>query len=134
MLRRRTGGDVSNVVLHDFLPAERNSRIEKIADDLASRFPEDTVVQFNYLPTIRAQLALSRKNASKAIEALQAAAPYELGSPGAGAFPAALYPIYVRGEAYLAMNRGGEAAGEFQRILGHDSSFFEAVQHDQAAD
>jgi eukaryotic-like serine/threonine-protein kinase len=31
--------------------------------------------------------------------------------------PAALYPVYVRGEAYLAAHRGNEAAAEFQKIL-----------------
>jgi ATP/maltotriose-dependent transcriptional regulator MalT len=31
----------------------------------------------------------------------------------------ALYPVYVRGQAYLAANRGGEAAIEFQKILGY---------------
>jgi Flp pilus assembly protein TadD/predicted Ser/Thr protein kinase len=93
-------------------------RAQAVADDLAKRFPEDTVVQFNYLPTVRAQLALNRNNASKAIEALQAAAPYELGTPGTGvAFTVALYPVYVRGESYLAAHQGKEAGAEFQKIL-----------------
>jgi hypothetical protein len=30
-----------------------------------------------------------------------------------------LYPIYVRGDAYLAAHRGAEAATEFQKILNH---------------
>jgi eukaryotic-like serine/threonine-protein kinase len=94
------------------------SRAQALADDLARRFPEDTVAQFNYLPTIRAQLALSRSDSSKAIEALQSAAPYELGSPvSGGAFSPALYPVYVRGESYLSANLGSEAASEFQKIL-----------------
>jgi eukaryotic-like serine/threonine-protein kinase len=93
------------------------ARAQALADDLSGRFPEDTLVQFNYLPTVRAQLALTRKDASKAIEALQAAAPYELGWPGRSAFSPALYPVYVRGEAYLAAHRGSEAAAEFQKIL-----------------
>jgi len=94
---------------------------EKLADDLAKHFPEATVVQFNYLPTIRAQLALSRNDSSKAIEVLQAAAPNELGTPGSGggASWANLYPVYVRGEAYLAAHQGSEAAAEFQKILDH---------------
>jgi eukaryotic-like serine/threonine-protein kinase len=87
------------------------ARAQALADDLAKRFPEDTVVQFNYLPTVYAQLALNRNNASKAIETLRAAAPYELGAGGG------LYPVYVRGKAYLAENQGGEAATEFQKIL-----------------
>ena len=88
-------------------------RAQALANDLAKRFPEDTVVQFNYLPTIRAQVALEHNNSSKAIEAVQAAAPYELGAA------AGLYPVYVRGQAYLAAREGTKAATEFQKILDH---------------
>jgi eukaryotic-like serine/threonine-protein kinase len=91
------------------------TQIEKLADDLDKRFPEDTLVQFNYLPTVRAQLALNRKHYLKAIEALRSAAPYELG----GSLSPELYPIYLRGEAYLASHQGKEAAAEFQKILDH---------------
>jgi ATP/maltotriose-dependent transcriptional regulator MalT len=87
------------------------ARAQALADDLAMRFPEDTIVQFNYLPTIHAQLALDRNEASKAIETLRAATPYELGQGGG------LYPVYVRGQAYLAAHRGSEAATEFQKIF-----------------
>lgn len=93
--------------------AGHESRAQALADDLGKRFPEDTIVQFIYLPTLHAQLALNHNDASKAIEALQAAAPYELGAWGG------LYPVYVRGEAYLAAHRGNEAAAEFQKILDH---------------
>jgi hypothetical protein len=82
--------------------------------DLGKRFPEDTIAQFNYLPTLHAQLALGRNDTSKAIEVLQAAAPYELGNVGY-----ALSPIYTRGEAYLAAHQGNEATAEFQKILDH---------------
>ncbi len=94
------------------------SQAQALADDLDERFPEDTAVQLNYLPTIHAQLALDRKEASKAIEALQAAAPYELGRPGNPPSPA-LYPVYARGEALLAGHQGSEALAEFQKILDH---------------
>jgi eukaryotic-like serine/threonine-protein kinase len=94
-----------------------SARAQGLADDLAKRFPEDTIVQFNYLPTIRAQLALYRNDGRKAVEALQAASPYELGVPGSSNFSINLYPIYLRGEAYLAARQGGQAAAEFQRIL-----------------
>jgi tetratricopeptide (TPR) repeat protein len=91
-------------------------RAQVLADDLGKRFPEDTIVQFNYLPTLRAQLALTLTDASKAIEALQAAGPYELGNVAGNT---ALYPVYVRGEAYLAAHHGIEAAAEFQKVLDH---------------
>jgi tetratricopeptide (TPR) repeat protein len=84
-----------------------------LADDLANRFPDHTIVQSYDLPTIRAQLALSHDDPSGAIEILQAAVPYELSDSGA------LYPVYVRGEAYLAAHKGKEAAAEFQKIHYH---------------
>ena len=52
---------------------------QSLADDLAKRFPQDTVVQSVWLPTIRAQIETSRKNAAQSIELLRAAAPYEFG-------------------------------------------------------
>jgi len=87
--------------------------------DLGKHFSDDTIVHFNYLPTIHARLALSRNDSLKAIEALQAAAPYEPGIPGAGTFTTALYPVYVLGEAYRVGHQGSEAATEFQKILDH---------------
>ncbi len=88
-------------------------RGQSLADDLAMRFPQDTIVQFSYLPTLRAQLALNRDSPLKAIEVLQPVLPYELGTK------ATLYPAYVRGEAYLAARQSKEAAVEFQKILDH---------------
>jgi len=90
-----------------------------LADDLGTRFPEDTIVRFNYMPTLLAQIALSRGEALKAIEVLQTAAPHELGAHGASGFFTNLYPVYVRGDAYLAAHQGSEAAAEFQKILDH---------------
>ena len=98
-----------------------SSRAKTIADDLVNRFPEDTAVRFSYLPTLRARLALNRGDTRAALELLEPAAPYELGAPRSsilGLF-GALYPVYVRGLAYLAAHRGGQAAVEFQRILDH---------------
>jgi eukaryotic-like serine/threonine-protein kinase len=95
-------------------------RAQALADDLGKRFPEDTLVQFNYLPTLRAKLALNQGNASAAIESLRAAAPYELGGSTSCPFGWTLmYPVFVRGEAYLAARQGSEAAAEFQKILDH---------------
>jgi len=97
--------------------SQGETRLEQLADDFARRFPEDTLVEFNYLPTLRAQMAIDHHDPSKAIELLQAAAPYELGvSPASFT---ALYPIYVRGEAYLSLHQGSQAATEFQKILDH---------------
>ena len=94
---------------------------EALANDLDKRFPEDTSVRSSYLPVLRALLATMGREPAKAMEALQAAAPYELGVPLSwfnGTF-GQLYPIYVRGLAYLDTQQGAEAAAEFQKILDH---------------
>jgi predicted Zn-dependent protease len=94
-------------------------RAKVLADDLGKQFPEDTVVRFNYLPTLRAQLAVTRNDSMKGIEVLQAAVPYELGQSLIGDVTTNMYPVYVRGEAFLAAHQGSEAAAEFQKILDH---------------
>jgi tetratricopeptide (TPR) repeat protein len=94
---------------------------QTLTDDLESSFPEDTSVRFNYLPSLRAFLALNHDDPAKAIELLQVAVPYELGQPRSTqtGFFGALYPIYARGQAYLAARQGAEAALEFQKLLDH---------------
>jgi eukaryotic-like serine/threonine-protein kinase len=100
--------------------SREEARAQALADDLGKRFPEDTIVRFNYLPTLRARLALNRGNPSEAIESLRAAAPYELGGSTSSPFNwTPMYPVFVRGEAYLAARQGIEAASEFQKILNH---------------
>ena len=89
-----------------------NAQAESLVQELARDFPHDTVVQFAILPTLRAQLALNRGKSDEAVESLKSALPYELGEW-------ALYPNYVRGEAYLAAHRGREAALEFEKIIDH---------------
>ena len=98
-----------------------SKRAQTLTDDLEKRFPEDTCVKFEYVPELRALLALNRNDPAKAIELLQVAAPYELGTPRSSfhAIYGVLYPIYVRGEAYLALHQGTQAAAEFQKILDH---------------
>ena len=78
-------------------------------------------MRFHYAPAIRALLALNHDDPGKAIELLQSNVPYELGSPQSSfsGFYGALYPVYVRGLAYLKMNRGNDAAVEFRKILDH---------------
>jgi tetratricopeptide (TPR) repeat protein len=92
---------------------------QSLADELAKRFPQNTAVQSVWLPTIHAQIETGRKNAARSIELLQAAAPYELGTPSGGAANSCLYPVYIRAEAYLSAQQGPAAAAEFQKILDH---------------
>jgi eukaryotic-like serine/threonine-protein kinase len=95
------------------------ARAESLASDLSKRFPLDTQMQSLWLPPVRAQLEINRKNAAGALEHLKASAPIELGQTVFIAQLSFLYPTYIRGQAYLAAGQGKEAAGEFQKILDH---------------
>ncbi len=102
-----------------FAMAGEVSQAESLAQDLNKRFPLDTQVQSLWLPAIRAQLALDRKNPALALNALQAASTVELGQISFVNNLSCLYHAYIRGEAYLAAGQGKEAATEFQNIIDH---------------
>lgn len=118
--QRSTGRDVDYGLALASAYAGDTRTAQALAEDLGKNFPEDTVIQFNYLPTVRAKLAINRSSFQQAIDVLETAAPYELGLPAYGFYNwPNLYPVYVRGEAYLAARQGREAATEFQKILSH---------------
>jgi tetratricopeptide (TPR) repeat protein len=90
-----------------------SGQAQRLIDDLAKRFPSDTLLNVVSLPTARAAIEIQRGNPAKAIELLRPAGPYELGRY------ADFVPIYVRGLAYLRARQGVQAAAEFQKILDH---------------
>jgi tetratricopeptide (TPR) repeat protein len=94
-----------------------------LAEGLGRELPEDTFVQAMYLPTLRALFSLNTRDAAAAIQALQAASRYDLALGGVGFTGrfGAMYPVYVRGQAYLAARRPADAAAEFQKIVDHRS-------------
>jgi eukaryotic-like serine/threonine-protein kinase len=95
------------------------ARPKSLAENLAKSFPEDTTVRFNYLPTLHAQLALNRDDATGAIESLQVASSHELMIPSGPPIELVMLPVFVRGKAYLKAHQGREASVEFQKILDH---------------
>jgi eukaryotic-like serine/threonine-protein kinase len=96
-----------------------SARAESLAQDIEKRFPVNTQVHALWLPAIRAQVALNRKQPAAALDMLQAATPIEFGTIPFTSNVSCLYPTYLRGEAYLASGQGSAAAGEFQKILDH---------------
>jgi eukaryotic-like serine/threonine-protein kinase len=117
---RSAGRDVQYGAALALAYAGDDERAQALTDDLSKRFPEDTMVQFNYLRTLRAKLAVCKGNAPEAIKILRAADPYELGQSNSSTYNwTVLYPVFVRGEAHLAAHQGSEAAAEFQKILDH---------------
>ena len=91
---------------------------EKLAEDLNREFPHDTLMQHYSLPVIRAIALLGRGEGEQALDLIEATSGYELGCPQAFAnTEPPLYPIYVRGEAYLKSGKGREAAAEFEKMI-----------------
>jgi serine/threonine protein kinase/Flp pilus assembly protein TadD len=116
-LRNSSGSDQQFMAGMALALVGDTNKAAEVAEGLKARFPEDTVVQFNYLPTLYAQIALNDGDKSRALEFLKITSPYEVGLAGASSFSTDLYPVYVRGQALLALHQGGEAAAEFQKIL-----------------
>jgi serine/threonine protein kinase/tetratricopeptide (TPR) repeat protein len=90
-----------------------------LADKVAAAFDRDTMIQEYWLPTIRAAIAIDHGDAQKAVELLSMASEYELGEPLQWPSHGTLYPVYVRGEAYLHASDGVQAATEFEKIIDH---------------
>jgi eukaryotic-like serine/threonine-protein kinase len=95
-------------------------RADRMAHDLAERFPLNTAINRYWLPAIDASIEIKRGRPTKALEYLQSSTQYELGSP----LPqfevgGSLYPAYIRGQVYLLLKQGKEAATEFQKFLDH---------------
>jgi serine/threonine protein kinase/Flp pilus assembly protein TadD len=89
----------------------RMSEAQSLIEEQSRRFPQDTLFNSIWLPTIRALIEINRNNPAQAIQLLQATKRYELG------YAAGFWPTYARGLAYLRQRAGSEAAAEFQRIL-----------------
>src|SRR5262249_22593111 len=76
---------------------------QKLADDLKTRFPEDTLVKFVYVPAILGAMAVQQGDGAKAIGILQAVEPYDLASN------LQALPAYIRGNAFLLKKDGAAA-------------------------
>ena len=106
--------------------AAARPQCETLTANLADRYPKDTAVQFSYLPTLWAALALRRSESGEATEFLHTTRPIDFATTGwHGEFvQLSLYPIYVRGQSYLTAHRGQDAAAEFQKIIDHSGIVF----------
>ena len=112
------GRDVLALVALASARAGDAGQAERLLGDLEKAHPLNTTIRVYWAPAIAAAIALARGDAARAIEDLKTAAPYELGSPPPIGL-ATLYPVYLRGQAYLRMGDGAAAGGEFQKILDH---------------
>ena len=115
----RAGRGVEAEAALAFAMSGETAQAESLVQDLNKRFPRDTQIQSLWLPGIRAQLELNKKNPPAALSILQAALPVEFANIPFGNNTSCLYHTYLRGEAYLAARQGAAAAAEFQKIIDH---------------
>ena len=87
------------------------AQAQSIAGELQERFPKDTILNKVSLPLIQAQIEFRKANYAQTIQLLETSRPYE----GYALFQIA----YLRGQSYLSLQKGGEAAAEFQTIIDH---------------
>jgi len=110
------GRHVRSVAALALARAGDTARAEKLTESLNEDFPQDTIVQEYWLPSIHAAIEINGKNPARAVEDLQKASPYELRQCEPFQL-GMLYPIYLRGQAYLLTRQGKEAVAEFQGMI-----------------
>jgi hypothetical protein len=94
-----------------------SSQAEAIVKRVSEQFPNDTMLNNYWLPSVRAAVELNRKNSARAIDALHVTISYALGQPPPLDVVGPMYPTYLRGEAYVMTRNGAAAATEFETIL-----------------
>ena len=112
-----SGRGVDAIVAMALALAGDVAQAQAMADALDKEYPHDTLLQGYGLPSTRGAIALQAKDAAKVLDALQVATPYDLVGPSS--LQGTMLPTYLRGQAYLQLHQGKEAAAEFQKILDH---------------
>ncbi len=92
----------------------RTQQAGRLADQISAEWPEDTLVQHYFIPTIRAAIKLRQHDPAAAIDLLRDTAKYDLAFTGS---VDSLYPAYIRGLAFLGLGDGQSAAVQFQKLI-----------------
>jgi eukaryotic-like serine/threonine-protein kinase len=87
------------------------AQTQALMDELGKKFPNDTLLNVVYWPLNQALLAMKQGDAARAVQLLEAANRYQI----VGSF----WPEYFRGQALLELNKGAEAAAQFESITKH---------------
>jgi eukaryotic-like serine/threonine-protein kinase len=90
----------------------------KVVEQVASETRPGSFMDKETLGEFRGAIELKRGNPTRALEFLTPLAVYE------GGWFEGYRPAYLRGEAYLLVHRGQEAAAEFQKIIDHRGIVF----------
>jgi hypothetical protein len=88
-------------------------RAEALAAEWRKLGPVDEMVNLYGMATVHAAIQLSQNNPAKAVRDLEVTSRYDLAQTVAPP----ILPVYVRGQAFLALHQGREAAAEFQKFM-----------------
>jgi serine/threonine protein kinase/tetratricopeptide (TPR) repeat protein len=113
-----SGRDVKIVAALTLARIGDASQAKALAEELRRDYPNNTLIRVYWLPTINATIQLEANNSSTALMELETAASYELGNPSP-MHTGTLYPVYLRGQAYLLAKNGSAAVAEFEKLLNH---------------
>jgi len=102
------------VLALSFARSGKSDEAGRLAEEVSQEAPLDTIVQKYLVPTVRAAVKLQQHDPAASIELLRATVPYDLADTQSFDY---LYPIYIRGLAYLELGNGRLAAGEFQKLI-----------------
>jgi eukaryotic-like serine/threonine-protein kinase len=117
-LSLQSGDDVKLLAALTLARAGDTAKAKRLVEQLERKrtASTDTMLRLYGLPTIHGAIEISKNNPSQGILDLEVAAPYELGGTLSFAY---LYPVWVRGHAYMAAHNGVAAAAEFQKVIDH---------------
>jgi len=96
------------------LAVSGDAQSETLIDQLAQRRPEDTAVQFVYVPTVHGLMRLHHGDAEAALRIFAVGTSYDRGN---------LDSMLARGKALLEAKHAVEAIAEFQRVASLRAGF-----------
>ncbi len=109
-LRMSTDPHKAGIAAMVFALTGDTSRAEQLAGQIGKDNPQDTQLNFIYLPVIHAGVHLQRHEPERAIKAAGVALPYDRAYIG-------MYARLLLGRAYLQLGKPTEAAAEIQSLL-----------------
>jgi predicted Zn-dependent protease len=119
-LKRRSPRDVRILAAVILAWIGDSQRATSISDGLHKEFPLNTTLNLYWLPVIESLVALHANHAERSLKLLETAAPLDLAYPAPQySENGQMFPPFVRGQAYLALHQGKEAAAEFQKFIDH---------------
>src|SRR5262245_56553979 len=94
---------------------------QSLIEESVRRFPLDFHLRTVWVPVAEAAMALRQGKVDHAVDLLKTTLPYELGTDTL--VGTAFRPIFIRGQAFLGMKAGAQAAQEFKKIIDHQGVF-----------